>query len=521
MASNGHLFFYPLKPHLRRYLTPGQTLPAGATRATNRLNFVNDGVATHTGNDIEDQSANNYSYDETGNLTKDVKEGITNIEWTVYGKIKKITKSTGTIEYTYDAAGNRISKTANNKTTVYVRDASGNVMSVYEQTGSGTTAQIETDLYGSSRLGLQTAHTVPDVNITLANGDIATLSTFTRGEKIFELSNHLGNVLVTVNDKKVQHTTDNSTVDYWEADVVSANDYYPFGMTMPGRGYNASSYRYGFQKQEKDNEIAGEGNHYTFKFREYDPRTGRFWSVDPLTYKFPWNSSYAFSENRVIDGIELEGLEVVLINAKKDPAIYKGGISNTDKSAVHIYAHGTPSNIDVSGNGNWSSKNEDFQAVLEKSDVYQTNKNSENIVVIIHSCRAGRSYVDEKGNYIPSYAEQMSAEYPNLTIIAPDERDAFSTEGKELGPRKIDDQKNNRADYKDGAEHKVNNKSGNWYVFKNGKNTGSYSSDDYDATEAPSWFERIFQFKENKNPNPNSNGLNQTPSVTTTKEKEK
>ena len=54
----------------------------------------------------------------TGNLTKDVKEGITNIEWTVYGKIKKVAKSTGTIEYTYDAAGNRISKTANNKTTV-------------------------------------------------------------------------------------------------------------------------------------------------------------------------------------------------------------------------------------------------------------------------------------------------------------------------------------------------------------------------------------------------------------------
>ena len=271
--------FYSLRPHLRRYLTPGQTLPAGATRATNRLNFVNDGVTIHTGNDIEDQSVNNYNYDETGNLTKDVKEGITNIEWTVYGKIKKITKSTGTIEYTYDAAGNRISKTANNKTTVYVRDASGNLMSVYEQTGSGTTAQIETDLYGSSRLGLQTAHTVPDVNITLANGDIATLTTFTRGEKIFELSNHLGNVLVTVNDRKVQHTTDNSTVDYWEADVVSANDYYPFGMTMPGREYNAGSYRYGFNGQEDDEIAAGLT---TALYWEYDSRIGRRWNPDPV-----------------------------------------------------------------------------------------------------------------------------------------------------------------------------------------------------------------------------------------------
>jgi hypothetical protein len=32
-----------------------------------------------------------------------------------------------------------------------------------------------------------------------------------------------------------------------------------------------------------------------------------------LAYKFPWNSVYAFSENRVIDGLELEGLEVLEI----------------------------------------------------------------------------------------------------------------------------------------------------------------------------------------------------------------
>ena len=35
----------------------------------------------------------------------------------------------------------------------------------------------------------------------------------------------------------------------------------------------------------------------------------RFLSVDPLTSSYPWNSPYAFCENRVIDGIELEGLE--------------------------------------------------------------------------------------------------------------------------------------------------------------------------------------------------------------------
>jgi hypothetical protein len=42
----------------------------------------------------------------------------------------------------------------------------------------------------------------------------------------------------------------------------------------------------------------------------HDPRVGRFFAVDPLFKSFPWNSHYAFSENRIIDGVELEGLEV-------------------------------------------------------------------------------------------------------------------------------------------------------------------------------------------------------------------
>lgn len=59
----------------------------------------------------------------------------------------------------------------------------------------------------------------------------------------------------------------------------------------------------------KDNEVAGTGNHLEFKFRGYDSRLGRFWSIDPLTSKYPWNSSYAFAENDVIRCKDLEGGE--------------------------------------------------------------------------------------------------------------------------------------------------------------------------------------------------------------------
>jgi RHS repeat-associated protein len=77
-------------------------------------------------------------------------------------------------------------------------------------------------------------------------------------------------------------------------------------------------YRYGFQGQERDDEIKGSGNSVNYKYRMHDPRLGRFLSVDPLFESYPWNSPYAFSENRVIDGVELEGLEYYSVHIRKN-----------------------------------------------------------------------------------------------------------------------------------------------------------------------------------------------------------
>lgn len=99
------------------------------------------------------------------------------------------------------------------------------------------------------------------------------------------------------------------TVDYYTCDVVSYSDYYPYGMVMPNRSASSGDYRYGFQDQEMDDEIKGANNSLNYKYRMHDPRVGRFFAVDPLAPKYPHNSPYAFSENRVIHMKELEGLE--------------------------------------------------------------------------------------------------------------------------------------------------------------------------------------------------------------------
>ena len=67
--------------------------------------------------------------------------------------------------------------------------------------------------------------------------------------------------MATITDRKLQHSTDGITVDYYNADVVTANEFYAFGMLMPGRKFSAGSgYRYGFNGQENDNEVKGIGN---------------------------------------------------------------------------------------------------------------------------------------------------------------------------------------------------------------------------------------------------------------------
>jgi RHS repeat-associated protein len=80
-------------------------------------------------------------------------------------------------------------------------------------------------------------------------------------------------------------------------------------MLLPGRHGNSSDYRYGFQGQEKDDEIKGEGNSLNFKYRMADVRINRFTSIDPLSASYPHYSPYSFAGNKLIAYKELEGLE--------------------------------------------------------------------------------------------------------------------------------------------------------------------------------------------------------------------
>lgn len=64
-------------------------------------------------------------------------------------------------------------------------------------------------------------------------------------------------------------------------------DYCAFGSEMPNRSFSSGEYRYGFNGQEKDDEVSGSGNSYTAEFWQYDSRLGRRWNIDPEFKRVP------------------------------------------------------------------------------------------------------------------------------------------------------------------------------------------------------------------------------------------
>ncbi len=255
------------------------------------------------------------------NLIKDKAEEISSIVWRVDGKVKEINRPTTStkkkLTFDYDAMGNRIAKHVfDNQTgllersTYYILDAQGNQLTTYEHVVDNSTANFvlkERHIFGSSRLGMLNE----DVNVLTAQ--IGQNVQHEVGKKYYELSNHLGNVLSVFTDLKIPQSSNTVTVSSYRVFIAGTTDYSPFGVELDGRTQSPEAYRYSFQGQEHDDEIKGEGNSVNYQYRMHDPRVGRFFVIDKLSFQFPHYSPFSFSGNRLIDAIELEGLEEYII----------------------------------------------------------------------------------------------------------------------------------------------------------------------------------------------------------------
>lgn len=322
-------------------------LKAGADvelRATNAIRF-HPNFSKAQGNSmyahIVGAETLEYRYDAIGNLIADGEQGIT-ISWTPYGKVRQVrsTRDNVTVSYRYDASGNRTEKKvttltppssgagAGGETTTtlrYVRDASGNVMSIYKNDQLN-----EVPIYGSSRLGEYKGLPLSPGD---AGGGVAEGSHIF-GLRRYELANHLSNVLTVISDKV------GMKADSVWATVLSASDYYPFGLEMKGRTWTDSTYRYGFNGKEKDASFGGSAV-YDYGFRIYNPEIGKFLSVDPLTKKYPWYTPYQFAGNKPIEAIDLDGLEEIhytlVINKGQEPKLTLTKIETNKRNNLRFF----------------------------------------------------------------------------------------------------------------------------------------------------------------------------------------
>lgn len=103
---------------------------------------------------------------------------------------------------------------------------------------------------------------------------------------------------------------------------------------------HTGAYRFGFNGQEKINEIFGNANFLDFRFRGCDPRLGRFFAVDPLTKSYPELTPYQFASNTPIWANELEGLEPWYSNSGVPQQQLNQSLAPISLVGAHVVAYG-------------------------------------------------------------------------------------------------------------------------------------------------------------------------------------
>ena len=126
-------------------------------------------------------------------------------------------------------------------------------------------------------------------------------------------------------------------LDMSQNEIVSETNYYPFGLAHKGYNEHSKSSNLGenwkYQGQERTTDM--NLNIDEWKYRVSDPALGRFWQIDPLAEDYVYNSTYAFQENKLGMGTELEGKELQLA-----PWLLKDAAKNSNGVGAHALGFG-------------------------------------------------------------------------------------------------------------------------------------------------------------------------------------
>jgi len=132
-------------------------------------------------------------------------------------------------------------------------------------------------------------------------------------------------------------------------------------------------YRYGFNGQERTDEVYGRGNLNTAEFWEYDTRLGRRWNIDPKSRVY--ESSYSVLGLNPIGNIDVNGDKWKDKNSENEANTLKADFQNKRDSYKKDF--------------------EKYSALMLKADEIGNTKNSDKYAQLAIEARTGMSDMDQ------------------------------------------------------------------------------------------------------------------------------
>ena len=268
------------------------------------------------GNIGEGPSLDDYEYDANGNMLLDRNKHINGIIYNhlnlpINIAVVDPNAISGNITYVYDATGVKLAK-------IYLEEGINSIPVVTQYDNGYVYNDNETP--GTQILQFIThpeGYIVPTPLIPPGGGNTGSIGgfddetgtiTYSAYSYVFQYKDWWGNIRLSYGDNNLDGSIDPTS------EIIKEDNYFPFGIKQWGYnddvlGGNSLAQNFMTYQGQELTEDLQLGIH-EWKYRISDPSIGRFWSIDPLSDEYVYNSTYAFQENKLGLGVELEGKEL-------------------------------------------------------------------------------------------------------------------------------------------------------------------------------------------------------------------
>jgi RHS repeat-associated protein len=319
------------------------TYPDNSNQLVKVKDYSNDPQGFKDDTDIDqDDSSNDYSYDDNGNMTRDDNKRIGVIKYNHLNLPTQIDFGTnGRILYLYDATGKKVKKTV---------ETNDDQIPTHYLNGFQYKAD-ELQFFPTAEGYVNISHTKYENGIF--EHVVETMEN--QYSYVYNYLDHLGNI-------RLSYGKDPSN---GVLRIIEENHYYPFGLKHTN--YNSdimiyvkedemlkiklspnnmkTSYNYKYNGKELQDELGL--NMYDYGARNYDPALGRWMNIDPLAETSRRWSPYTFCYNNPLRFVDPDGMQaddwkdkagnVIEGDALKDVKVYIFHDDNFSEQAMVQY----------------------------------------------------------------------------------------------------------------------------------------------------------------------------------------